>query len=54
MNNVNKSYFSIKTKDPDTVNLILSRSESVTFSGINVHQDKLKVGQVVFIVLGGD
>ena len=54
MNNVNKSYFSIKTKDPDTVNLILSKSESVTFSGINVHQDKLKVGQVVFIVLGGD
>ena len=49
-----KPYFSIKTKDPDTVKLILEKSSSVIFSGINVHQDKLKVGQTVFIVLGGD
>lgn len=51
---VEKPYFSIKTKDPDTVKLILEKSSSVIFSGINVHQDKLKVGQTVFIVLGGD
>ncbi len=49
-----KPYFSIRTKDPDTVKLILEKSSSVIFSGINVHQDKLKVGQPVFIVLGGD
>ena len=48
------SYFSIKTKDPETVKSILSKSSSVVFSGINVLQDKLKVGQPVFIVLGGD
>lgn len=47
-------YFSIKTKDPETVKSILSKSSSVVFSGINVLQDKLKVGQPVFIVLGGD
>ena len=49
-----RTYFSIKTKDPDTVNLILSRSSSITFSGINVLQDKLKVGQIIFVVFGGD
>ena len=48
------SYFSIKTKDPETVKAILSKSSSVVFSGINVLQDKLKLGQPVFIVLGGD
>ena len=52
--NANKPYFSIKTKDPETVKSILSKSSSVVFSGINVLQDKLKVGQPVFIVLGGD
>ena len=54
IHNVNKPYFSIKTKDPETVKSILSRSSSVVFSGINVLQDKLKLGQPVFIVLGGD
>ena len=54
MTSMTTSYFSIKTKDPETVNSILRRSSSVVFSGINVLQDKLKVGQPVFIVLGGD
>ena len=54
INNVNKPYFSIKTKDPEAVKLILSKSPSVVFSGINVLQDKLKSGQIVFVVLGGD
>ena len=54
IHSASKPYFSIKTKDPETVNSILSKSSSVIFSGINVLQDKLKVGQPVFIVLGGD
>ena len=49
-----KPYFSIKTKDSKTVDKILSKSSSVVFSGLNVHKDKLKLGQIVFIVLGGD
>ena len=47
-------YFSIKTKDAETVRKILEKSSSIIFSGINILQDKLKIGQPVFIVLGGD
>ena len=49
-----KPYFSIKTKDEDTVNAILARNRNIEFSGINILQDSLKLGQPVFIVLGGD
>ncbi len=49
-----KPYFSIKTKDADTVKSILSRSSNIEFNGLNILQDSLKVGQPVFIVLGGD
>lgn len=49
-----KTYFSIKTKDADTVKSILSRSSNIEFNGLNILQDSLKVGQPVFIVLGGD
>lgn len=49
-----KPYFSIKTKDETTVRQVLSKSSSVVFSGINVLQDKLKLGQIVFVVFGGD
>lgn len=48
------SFFSIRTKDEVTVQSILSKSSQVVFSGINVLQDRLKVGQIVFVVLGGD
>lgn len=47
-------YFSIKTKDASTVTRILRREGNVEFDGLNVLQDSLKLGQVVFIVLGGD
>lgn len=47
-------YFSIKTKDASTVNQILRREGNVEFDGLNVLQDSMKLGQVVFIVLGGD
>src|SRR5699024_4061138 len=51
---IGKPYFSIKTKDADTVNAILSKTSNIEFSGLNILQDSLKLGQPVFIVLGGD
>lgn len=47
-------FFSIKTKDAETVSKILQKQSGIEMSGINVLQDKLHVGQPVFIVLGGD
>ena len=47
-------FFSIRTKDPRTVNQILSKQKNVEFDGLNVLQESLKIGQLVFIVLGGD
>lgn len=49
-----KPFFSIKTKDPETVKAVLARQSSVVFDGINILQDSLKLGQPVFIVFGGD
>lgn len=49
-----KPYFSIKTKDADTVSEILARNSNIEFNGLNILQDSLKLGQLVFIVLGGD
>lgn len=51
---IGKPYFSIRTKDPDTVSAILTKNSNIEFSGLNILQDSLKVGQPVFIVLGGD
>lgn len=51
---IGKTYFSIKTKDANTVKKILERSEKIEFSGLNILQDSLKLDQPVFIVLGGD
>lgn len=48
------SYFSIKTKDPDAVNKIQNRESHIEFDGLNVLQNSLKTGQIIFIVLGGD
>lgn len=47
-------YLSIKTKNPVTVNQINDRQSNVEFDGLNVLQNLLKTGQIVFIVLGGD
>ncbi len=49
-----KPYFSIKTKEPSIVKSILSRDKNVEFDGLNILQDSLKLGQIVFVVLGGD
>ena len=47
-------FFSIKTKDANTVNQILKRAQDIEFDGINVLEELLTTGQIVFIVLGGD
>lgn len=47
-------YFSIRTSDAETVSKILEKGSDIVISGINILQDKLKYGQIVFIVLGGD
>lgn len=48
------AYFSLKTKNAETVNKILAKEANIEFSGINVLQDSLVEGTPVFIVLGGD
>lgn len=52
--NEGQPFFSIKTKDEKTVRSILAKEKNIEFDGLNILQDSLKVGQVVFIVLGGD
>lgn len=49
-----KPYFSIKTKNDKIVQSILSKESNIEFDGLNILQDSLKLGQRVFIVLGGD
>ncbi len=48
------TYFTLKTKDPGTVKEILQKRSQVVFGGINILQSELKLGQPVFLVLGGD
>ena len=50
----NKKFFSIKTKDANTVERILNKEDDIEFDGINILENSLAVGQIVFIVLGGD
>ena len=47
-------FFSIRTKDAETVSNILAKKKSIAFSGLNVLRDSLKKGRKVFLVLGGD
>ncbi|MCI1210120.1 MAG: AAA family ATPase [Treponema sp.] len=47
-------FFSIKTKNELSVNAVLRKESSVEFSGLNVLADSLELGQIVFIVFGGD
>ena len=47
-------FFSIRTRDADTVKEILAKKQNVKFSGLNVLQESLKEGRLVFIALGGD
>lgn len=45
---------SLKTKDSATVNAILDKNENVIFDGLNILRDSIYIGQLVFIVFGGD
>lgn len=47
-------FFSIKTKDADTVKAIIGGVTAVTFDGLNVLREQLEIGQSIFIVFGGD
>ena len=47
-------FFSIRTRDADTVKAILAKEQNVKFSGLNVLQESLKEGRLVFVALGGD
>lgn len=46
--------FTIKTKDQQNVTDIQNGSAGVVISGLNVLKDKIKVGDLVFVVFGGD
>ncbi len=48
------SFYSIKTKSPEIANSILNKEQNIEINGLNILKDQLKVGQAVFIVLGGD
>lgn len=53
--NANKNIcISLKTKDATTVNAILDKQENVVFDGINILRDSIYIGQLVFVVFGGD
>lgn len=47
-------FFTIKTKNENAVSAVLQKQKSVEFDGLNVLADYLEIGQVVFIVFGGD
>jgi MoxR-like ATPase len=49
-----EAFFTIKTKDPTSVDAVLKKQTSVEFGGLNVLSDKLTIGQIIFIVFGGD
>ena len=49
-----KVFLSVKTKNPDTVKMILNREENIEVDGLNVLEELIRPGQPVFIVLGGD
>lgn len=47
-------YFSIKTKTAESVQKILNKEQDIELDGINVLEDLLVPGRIIFIVLGGD
>ena len=47
-------YFSIKTKAAESVQKILNKEQDIELDGINVLEDLLVPGRIIFIVLGGD
>ncbi|GED59944.1 AAA family ATPase [Brevibacillus formosus] len=49
-----KPFYSIKTKVKEQVEAILQRQSNIELDGLNWFKDELKIGQLVFIVFGGD
>lgn len=49
-----KVFFSVRTKNADSVGKILAKDNPIEMDGINVLEDRLSLGQPTFIVLGGD
>lgn len=47
-------FFSIRTKDKETVDKILNNEKNITISGLNILKDDIQLDDSVFIVLGGD
>ncbi|WP_158233181.1 AAA family ATPase [Sporosarcina sp. P7] len=54
IDNEYETYYSIRTKDPITVQKILDRESRIVVEGINLFEDAIAIEQPVFIVLGGD
>lgn len=54
LNDNNNVCISLKTKNSSTVNAILEKEENIVFDGINILRDSIYIGQLVFIVFGGD
>ena len=46
--------FTIKTKDPQNVADIQKTATGVVISGLNIHRDRIKLNDLVFVVFGGD
>ncbi|WCN39172.1 AAA family ATPase [Aneurinibacillus uraniidurans] len=53
-NELNSTFYSIRTKTPATVSAILNKESNIEIDGLNIFKDQLHIGQIVFIVLGGD
>ncbi len=58
VSNIKSTYeynsYTIKTKTNTTVDDILNNKTQITFDGLNIHKDNIKLNDIVFIVLGGD
>lgn len=46
--------FTIRTKKEEQVNKILAKEKNIEIDGLNILKDKVKKGNLIFIVLGGD
>ena len=47
-------YFTIKTRNAESVKKILNKEDDIELDGLNVMQENLIIGTPIFIVLGGD
>ncbi len=47
-------FFAIKTRNPDAVHKILAKENGIELDGINVLQEEMRKGTILFVVLGGD